>query len=194
MGDARPLFAAPVHLERDFEVSLTRLHVHDWPGADGALVCLPSVSGSGRTFDALAATLAPAWRVLALDPRGRGQSSTPQHGYGFQVHAADTIALCDQLGLEHVVLLGVGFGALVCSLLAAWYPERVRALIIVRSDEKTGESTDAVQQDLRAYRDSPPDLEALCAEIACPTLVVPASTDPIVPVQQFLGTVKRGQA
>jgi pimeloyl-ACP methyl ester carboxylesterase len=189
--DARPLFDAPVRLERDFEVGGVRLHVHDWPGAAGPLVCLPSLGASGRAFDRLAAALAPAWRVLAPDPRGRGHSSAPRHGYGYQVHAADTMALLDQLGFERSVLLGVGFGALVGTLLAAWYPTRVEALVVVRADDAPGgEPSDALRQDVRAYRDCPPDLAALHAALGCPTLVVPEAEDPVGPVRQFLHALR----
>ncbi len=126
-----PWPAEALRLERDFSVADVRLHVHDWPGGRDPVVCLPGVSASGRSFDGLAAALAPDWRILAVDPRGRGRSSRPRHGYGYQVHAADTVALIDLLGFEQVVLVGHSFGGIVAALLAAWYPERVRGLVLV---------------------------------------------------------------
>jgi pimeloyl-ACP methyl ester carboxylesterase len=173
MSDDEPLFERAVRLARHFELGPVRLHVRDWPGRHGPLVCLPDLAEDGAAFDALASRLAPRWRVLAVDPRGRGRSSAPAHGYGYQVHVADAIGLLDLLGVERAGLVGRGFGALVATLLAAWYPTRAGALVVEPGSGRPGPRGDAVEQDVRALRDARPDLEAVCGALRCPTLVVP---------------------
>lgn len=137
-GAARPVTMAtappipgPLRLDRDFDLPMARLHVHDWPGGRGPLVCLPGQTASGRSFDSLAASLSPVWRVLAVDPRGRGESARPRHGSGYQLQVADTLALLDTLGIEQAVLVGHSFGAVIGLLLAAWYPRRVAGLVLL---------------------------------------------------------------
>jgi pimeloyl-ACP methyl ester carboxylesterase len=46
-------------------------------------------------------------------------------------HAADVIALLDELGLDKVVMGGHSFGALLSIYLAAKYPERIERVIVI---------------------------------------------------------------
>lgn len=130
---ARPLTAA-VHLSHPLRLPAVALHVHDWPGRAGHLVAFPHHLLDGRSFDALAAYLAPRWRFLAIDPRGRGLSGRPRYGYGPLVHAADTLTLLDVFGFPTPVLIGHGAGCLVALLAAGWQPERVGALVLLAPD------------------------------------------------------------
>jgi len=104
-----------------------------WPGAPGApaLLCLPHLTGHKLSFADLAATLAPAYDVYALDLRGRGESDRPAEGYGFAYHAADVLALADSLGLSEFGLIGHSFGATASVYLASIRPQRVRAVVLM---------------------------------------------------------------
>ena len=54
---------------------MSRLHVHTWGDEDAPPVaCLHGVTGSGRHFERLAAGSAPAYRVVAPDLLGHGDS------------------------------------------------------------------------------------------------------------------------
>jgi pimeloyl-ACP methyl ester carboxylesterase len=176
-----PLFPSPLRLDRSFELDAARLQVADWPGRAGPLVCLPSLGGVGRDFDALAARVSPSWRVLALDLRGRGGSTGAGSAIGYQVHVADSVALLEQLGVEQGVVLGVGFGALVAALLAAWHPALVGGLVLVDADEPA-----VVPADLRVLRDATPRFDRVARAIRCPTLLVPIGTDPVSAVPGWL--------
>jgi pimeloyl-ACP methyl ester carboxylesterase len=176
------LFPSAVRLDRRFQLGAVRLQVADWPGRAGPLVCLPSLAGVGRDFDALAERIAPAWRVLALDLRGHGGSTGPGSGSGYQVHVADTVALLEQLGVERAVVLGVGFGALVAALVAAWHPALVGGLVLVDAPEEVT----VVSGDVRALRDAPPRFDRLARAIACPTLLLPIGADLVSAVQRWL--------
>jgi pimeloyl-ACP methyl ester carboxylesterase len=154
-------FDGPVRLDRDVELPGLWLHFQDWPGERGPIICLPGQTANGRTFGGLASALAPEWRVMALDPRGRGRSAKPRHGYGYQVHVADTMALLDLFGFEHVVLAGHSYGAVIGLLIAAWYPERVAGLILIDGGTVIQESTrEAVQLIVDRLETVYPSLEA----------------------------------
>jgi pimeloyl-ACP methyl ester carboxylesterase len=109
-----------------------RLHLIDLPGGDPPLVLLHGLSANAHEFGGLiAAGLNPAFRVVAPDLRGRGQSDRPASGYRMADHAADVLALLDALGLDRVVLGGHSFGAYLGIYLAALHPARVSRLIII---------------------------------------------------------------
>ncbi len=177
-----PLFPTAVRLDRAFELGAVRLQVADWPGRAGPLVCLPSLAGVGRDFDALAQRVAPAWRVLALDLRGRGGSTAPGSGSGYQVHVADVVALLEQLGVERAVVLGVGFGALVAALVGAWHRALVGGLVLV--DESAQVTVD--RGDLRVLYDAPPRFDRVARAIDCPTLLLPIGADLVSAVERWL--------
>ena len=58
----------------------------------------------GKTASQLAAA---GWRAVSLDLRGHGDSAwAPNGDYSFTSYGADCIAVCDQLGVIAVMLLG----------------------------------------------------------------------------------------
>jgi pimeloyl-ACP methyl ester carboxylesterase len=105
----------------------------DWAGEHGPLVCIPSITGHKGTFTALAEQLAPQFRVLSLDQRGRCDSPdlSGAHGYGFSYHARDILAFADALQLERFILVGHSFGATASVYTASLKPERVSALVLL---------------------------------------------------------------
>src|SRR4051794_2876176 len=91
-----------------------RIHYLDAPGAGRPLVMLHGLSANAHCFAGLiVAGLSPAYRVIAPDLRGRGQSDKPSSGYTMPDHARDVLALMDHLGLDRVVLGGHSFGGYV---------------------------------------------------------------------------------
>lgn len=70
-------------------------------------------------------------RVVALDLRGHGRSTTPDGGYEPFTMAADVAALVRSLDLSPAAVIGHSMGALVCSVLAVEHPELVRAVVAV---------------------------------------------------------------
>lgn len=109
-----------------------RLRYLEWAGAPPTLVLLHGLSANANSFAGLAAAgLAPRFRIVAPDLRGRGRSDAPAHGYRMADHAADVLALLDALGLERVVLGGHSFGAYLAIYIAAEAPERVERLVLL---------------------------------------------------------------
>ncbi len=95
------------------------------------IVCLHGITAQHRSFNALAQHLASSSGLVAVDLRGRGDSSKPESGYGLEVHAQDVVRLLDHLGLQRAVVAGHSMGAFVGLQTALDYPDRVEALILL---------------------------------------------------------------
>lgn len=124
---------------RHVSVNGISLAYYDWPGERGPLICLPNITGHKGSFTPLAQKLSPQYRVLALDMRGRCESSKPKDGYGFAYHAKDLFAFADALGLEQFSLIGHSFGATASVYSATIRPTRLRTVILMDggADPKT---------------------------------------------------------
>jgi len=99
-------------------------------GGDGRpLIALHAHWLEAVTFEPLADALAPAWRVVALDQRGHGDSDHA-HSYERADYLGDLGALYEHLGIGAAVLLGNSLGGVNAYQFAARHPERVIALIV----------------------------------------------------------------
>ncbi len=116
---------------RQLEVNGVRLHYLDW-GNESAqpMVLLHGFTGHARSWDALAAALAPHFHVIALDQRGHGDSGWTDD-YGMEAMVADVDGLVRQLGLRRFVLLGLSMGGRNAFNYTAMHPEEVERLVIV---------------------------------------------------------------
>ena len=121
-------------MDRVVDANGIRLHCMDHEGGEPAVVLLPGLTANANSFDGLVeAGLAPRFRLIAIDLRGRGQSDKPATGYSIAEHAADVIGLMDSLGMKDAVLGGHSFGGMLAMYIASRYPERVQKLIILDS-------------------------------------------------------------
>jgi pimeloyl-ACP methyl ester carboxylesterase len=102
-----------------------------WEGAGQPILCIHGITANCRCWDTLADALAPEYRVMAMDLRGRGQSGKPQTGYALEYHLRDIICLLDDLEIERVVIMGHSLGAFIGLAFAAEYPDRIDRLILV---------------------------------------------------------------
>lgn len=71
--------------------------------------------------------------VVSYDARGHGRSSPAPEpsAYGYELLAADLVAVLDELGLERAVLAGASMGAHTALTLALSAPERVAGLVLI---------------------------------------------------------------
>ncbi len=74
---------------------------------------------------------APELSLIAPDLRGRGDSIGVAGASSMGRHAADMVAVLDELGIGAVHVCGMSMGGFVAVELAASYPDRVRSLILV---------------------------------------------------------------
>jgi pimeloyl-ACP methyl ester carboxylesterase len=70
-------------------------------------------------------------RILRLDRRGMGKSTTPGTGHTPQQHAADIAAIARHEGFTHAVAIAHAGGAPVGVYLSHGYPDLVKAYIMV---------------------------------------------------------------
>lgn len=113
----------------------------EWQGDHGPLICLPHLTAHKGSFTRLAEQLAPTYRVIAPDLRGRGDSDKPAEGYGFAYHARDVLNLADSLGIDSFALIGHSFGATAATYLASIAPYRVKALVLMDGGADPKENT-----------------------------------------------------
>jgi pimeloyl-ACP methyl ester carboxylesterase len=86
-----------------------------------------------------ASVLAPSYRVLAIDLRGRGLSEKPPPGYLVEHHCKDILALMENLGLDRTVLMGHSLGDLISLVFTAKNADRIERLILVDGAGKLDE-------------------------------------------------------
>ncbi|MGR6327525.1 alpha/beta fold hydrolase [Sphingomonas sp. XXL09] len=110
-----------------------KLHYRDYPGdaAKPPILCFPGLTRNARDYDALATRLAGAWRVLAVDFRGRGRSEYAKDPMSYvpQTYVADVQALLAEQGIDRFVAIGTSLGGIVTMLLAAAGANIAAALI-----------------------------------------------------------------
>lgn len=129
---------APAPAPRDLELPDRRLRLWDHGGAGRPLLLLHGYLDTGRSFDALAAALAPDWRALCLDWRGHGASArVPASASYHQLdHLKDLVLVLDhlaELGLAPAALIGHSMGAILALLLAGTMPARVTRLVLIEA-------------------------------------------------------------
>ena len=107
------------------------LAVHEWPGKGPAIVCIHGLTANHTCWQSLADILAPDYRLIAYDVRGRGESDKPPKGYSLEIYAQDLGALLDHFGLKSAIIMGHSGGANQGLYFAARFPKRVRKLILI---------------------------------------------------------------
>jgi pimeloyl-ACP methyl ester carboxylesterase len=113
------------------DVDDARLFVTDEGSGEPTLLFVHGYTADSHDWSWQLAHFAPNHRVVAVDLRGHGQSSSPPAGYTTQRFAADLAALLEQLGIAPVVAFGHSMGGSVVSALAVEYPSLVRAIVAV---------------------------------------------------------------
>ncbi len=113
-------------------VSVNGVELHLLEEGEGPLVVLchgfPELAWSWR--HQIPALAAAGYRVIAPDMRGFGGSSVPPEieDYDILTLCGDMAALLDEEGEEQAIFMGHDWGSFVVWALAAYHPERVRAV------------------------------------------------------------------
>ncbi|MEI8034893.1 MAG: alpha/beta hydrolase [Betaproteobacteria bacterium] len=165
-------------------VSLSLLDTQK-PGTTGlTLVLVPGWCMPARLWSAQVEGLADAFRILAFDPRGQGESQVPVQGYHFERRSQDLHELIEPL--SRVLLVGWSLGALeVLEYVHRYGEAHLAGLVLV--DSSVGELPVPAPggeflKQLRENRDS--TLEAFVR-----SMVVKAW--PLSEVQTLLSEIKR---
>ena len=115
-----------------------RLHYRDYGGAQGAcngrppILCLPGLTRNARDFEGFATRLSSAWRVLAIDLRGRGESGFAKDPITYVplTYTQDIERLLLTLEIDRFVAVGTSLGGIVAMLLAATHQGRIAGAVL----------------------------------------------------------------
>jgi pimeloyl-ACP methyl ester carboxylesterase len=103
-------------------------------GSGDLILIHPSLGRGARDFDPLADLLAAGgYRVASFDPRGTGQSTTPEgSGVGLTLtdYAEDMLAVMQALGEPRAHVVGHAYGNRVARMLATIDPEATRTVTL----------------------------------------------------------------
>lgn len=102
-----------------------------WERMAETILCVHGISANCRCWDTMVEALAPRYRIIAMDLRGRGLSEKPPAGYSIAHHCRDIRVLLENLGVERAVIMGHSLGALIALAFGAQYPEKVESLILL---------------------------------------------------------------
>ncbi len=117
--------------EKEVVFNSIRTHYKVWSGVSGPIICVHGLTANCRYFDHLGEKLAPNYKVIAYDLRGRGNSSKPVSGYNLVQHASDLENFLTALDINSAIFVGHSLGAAIVAFFAAHFPDKAQRLILV---------------------------------------------------------------
>ncbi len=97
-------------------------------GHGAPVVLLHGGLANANYWGLLVRALAPHYRVIVMDSRGHGRSSRDGRPFGYDLMAADVLALMDYLKVEKTALIGWSDGAIIGLDIAMHHPDRLTKL------------------------------------------------------------------
>jgi pimeloyl-ACP methyl ester carboxylesterase/predicted glycosyltransferase len=93
-----------------------------------------------RIYKAQLPYFSERFRCITYDGRGNGKSDRPEDvkSYSLDNYVADALAVMDATEAEQAIVVGLSFGGMVASVLAAHHPDRVKAAILVGTITSVG--------------------------------------------------------
>lgn len=158
-----------------------KLHVEDQGINAPALVFLHYWGGSSRTWQHVIGGLTPAFRTVAVDQRGWGQSEKPSGPYTLATLADDVQKVIGSLELNHYILVGHSMGGKVAQLLASRHPEGLAGLVLIAPSPPSPMklSLEARKGMVRAY-DSRESILATVRQVLAAGLLRPDDLEMVV--------------
>lgn len=114
-----------------YSTNNTRLNVLDVGNGSLTLVFLHYFGGSALEWQTVIGQLSDAYRCLAIDLRGHGDSDAPATGYSVETMADDVVDLLDTLDVQDFVLVGHSLSSKVAFALASRQPIGLQSLILL---------------------------------------------------------------
>ena len=105
--------------------------------AGEVVLLLHALGRSAADWQPVIDRLGAAYRVLALDMRGHGDSCRPGV-YSFEVMRDDVLEFVDALGLDRFHLIGHSMGATTSILFAERWPDRLDRLVLEDTPPPSG--------------------------------------------------------
>jgi pimeloyl-ACP methyl ester carboxylesterase len=110
--------------------------------------------------DQIEALTEAGFRVIAKDRLGWGKSSKPLLPYSWSLHASNTAAILDHLGIEQAAVVGHSMGGIEATRFAFLYPDRATHLVMVNPVGLTDNRYGRGFRPAAAEVDVEPDLQA----------------------------------
>ncbi|MDR3635540.1 MAG: alpha/beta hydrolase [Isosphaeraceae bacterium] len=109
-----------------------RLAYDDTGGSAPLVVAVPGMGDLRGEYRHLVPYLTAAgYRVVTMDVRGHGESSTGWDDYSARAVGQDVLALIEHLGADHAAVMGTSFAAGSVAWAAHDAPEKVSALVFL---------------------------------------------------------------
>ena len=99
-------------------------------GTGAPVVVLHGWGGRIESMAPILSCLSSAFRVIAIDLPGFGDSSLPLDAWGTPEYARHVSGLLDELAIDRADFVGHSFGAKIALYLAAWRPPYVGKLVL----------------------------------------------------------------
>jgi pimeloyl-ACP methyl ester carboxylesterase len=116
--------------ENTFDAGIVAINYAEISSSSTPLVLLHGGSNRWQSFNNIFSDLAAMWHVYAPDFRGHGKSTWVPGTYRLQDFADDTIAFLQQCLKEPAYVFGHSLGGMVALLVAAQFPDGVRAVAV----------------------------------------------------------------
>jgi pimeloyl-ACP methyl ester carboxylesterase/predicted glycosyltransferase len=126
--------AAMPHTEGFLDRDGVKLHYEIYGQGEHTILFVPTWTFiHSRGYKAQIPYFAEHFRCITWDPRGNGKSDRPtdpdQYGTGHYV--ADVLAMMDATDTKSAILVGFSLSGPICTILASYYPDRVKAAIVI---------------------------------------------------------------
>ena len=123
--------SSPAPSEKWADIGDLRMRYLDWGGDGAPVLALHGLASCAHWYDLVAPELSEKFRIIAPDQRGHGQTTQAPTGYDWQTLASDVAGLMSHLDINEYPVLGHSWGGNVAINLAANYPDRVSALVMI---------------------------------------------------------------
>lgn len=101
------------------EINGCQFQIADYAGEKETIIAIHGLTGTHRNMHYYAQALKSEHRVIAVDLRGRGNSSGLSSNPSILNHAADIIDLIKELNIKNPILMGHSMGAFISAIVAS---------------------------------------------------------------------------
>lgn len=106
------------------------IQIADYPGEKGPIIAIHGLTGNHKQLHYYAELLKGEYRFIAVDMRGRGNSSEADPDTSLFRHAEDILALIQELEIENPIIMGYSIGAFISAVVASKL-KAVKGLILL---------------------------------------------------------------
>jgi pimeloyl-ACP methyl ester carboxylesterase len=114
----------------DAKIGDIQIHYEEY-GEGPPLIMILGLGQDTATWEFQVSDLSEHFRLILLDNRDSGRSSSCPKAYTTETMAGDILGLMDHLGMARAHILGTSMGGMIAQQVALMAPERVISLVLV---------------------------------------------------------------